>query len=53
MGQPRAVFTPKPGNDDIRLYVDMRHANKAILRERLPIPTLDDVLEELCFPSWI
>ena len=38
---------PKPGKDDIGLCVDMRRANKAILRETLPIPTVDEVLEEL------
>ena len=34
------VVTPKP-NGDIRLCVDMRRANKAIIRERHPIPTID------------
>ena len=32
---------------DIRLYVDMRRANQAIIRERLPVPTVDEVLESL------
>ena len=27
--------------------MDMRHANKAIIQERLPTPTVDEVLEEL------
>ena len=42
-----AVFAPKPDKDDERICVDMRRANDAILREKLPIPTLDEVLEEL------
>jgi len=37
---------PKPSRA-IRLCVDMRCPNKAIIRERLPIPTVDEVLEEL------
>ena len=40
------VVTPKP-NGDIRLCVDMRRANQAILRERHPIPTIDEILEQL------
>lgn len=40
------VAAPKP-NGDIRLCVDMRQANSAILRERHPIPTLVEVLQNL------
>ena len=40
------VVAPKP-SCEIRLCVDMRRANEAIIRERLPIPTIDEVLEEL------
>ncbi|XP_044182144.1 uncharacterized protein K02A2.6-like [Acropora millepora] len=39
------VVVPKP-NGDVRLCVDMRCANKAIIRERHPIPTIDEVLED-------
>ena len=42
---PVAVV-PKP-TGDIRLCVDMRKANRAIVRERHPIPTVDDVLYQL------
>jgi transposase InsO family protein len=39
------VAVPKPHSDgEIRLCTDMRCANKAILRERHPMPTIDDVL---------
>ena len=37
------VVVPKQ-NGEIRLCVDMRRANEAIIRERHPIPTVDDVL---------
>jgi hypothetical protein len=40
------VIVPKPSGD-IRLCVDMRRANLAIVRERHPIPTVDDVLYQL------
>lgn len=40
------VVVPKP-TGDIRLCVDMRKANRAIVRERHPIPTVDDVLYQL------
>ena len=40
------VVVPKPSGE-VRLCVDMRQANQAIIRERLPIPIVDEVLEEL------
>ena len=40
------VVAPK-ASGDIRLCVDMRRANEAIIRERLPIPTIGEVLESL------
>ena len=40
------VVVPKQ-NDEIRLCVDMRRANEAIIRERYPIPTVDEVLQSL------
>ena len=40
------VVVPKP-NGEIRLCVDMRQANGAIVRERHPIPTVDEVLHDL------
>ncbi|XP_014677655.1 PREDICTED: uncharacterized protein K02A2.6-like [Priapulus caudatus] len=40
------VIVPKR-NGEIRLCIDMRMANKAIIRERHPIPTIDDVLHDL------
>ena len=40
------VVVPKQ-NDEIRLCVDMRRANEAIIRERYPIPTVDEVLQSV------
>lgn len=38
------VVAPKP-KSDVRLCLDMRRANEAIVRERFPIPTVDEVLQ--------
>ena len=35
------VISPKPGKDDVRICIHM------ILREKLPIPSMDEVLEEM------
>lgn len=40
------IVVPK-ANGGIRICVDMRRANEAIVRERHPIPTVDDVLYNL------
>ena len=39
------VVVPKP-NDDIRICVDMREAHTAVLRERFPLPKIDQTLEK-------
>ncbi|KAJ8369419.1 hypothetical protein SKAU_G00094470 [Synaphobranchus kaupii] len=38
------VIVPK-ANSEIRLCLDMRQANLAIIRERYPIPTVDELLQ--------
>ena len=40
------VVVLKPSGD-VRLCVDMRKANEAVVRERHPIPTVDDILYQL------
>ena len=40
------VAVPK-SNGDIRVCVDMRRVNEAILREHHPIPTLEETLQDL------
>ena len=40
------IVVPKP-NNDIRICVDMREANTAVLRERFPLPNIDQTLEEM------
>ena len=48
------IVVPKPSGD-IRLCVDMREANKVIIRQRHPIPTVDDILHRMnggeCFST--
>lgn len=42
------VIVPKPRNPNtFRLCVDMRKANRAIKRERHPMPTIDEIFAEL------
>ena len=38
------VVVPK-SKEEIRLCIDMRHANEAIVRGRHPIPTVDEILQ--------
>ena len=40
------VVVPK-SDGDVRVCVDMRRANEAIIRERHPIPTVEEVLYDL------
>ena len=40
------VIVPKL-HCDVRICVDMRRANQAIIRERQPIPTVEEVLQDL------
>ena len=43
-----SALVPIPkSNNDIRLCVDMRCANKAIQRERFPLPNIDETLEQI------
>lgn len=39
------ITVQKKSGGDIKLCVDMRRANEAIIRERIPMPTVDEVLE--------
>ena len=41
------MFVPKPNKGDLLICIDMRRANEAIEREKLPIPTVDELLEEM------
>ena len=41
------VVVPKAEGKDISVCVDMRRANEAIIRERHPIPTIEEVLYDL------
>ena len=41
------VTPPKKNPDEIRLCVDMREANKAIVRERHVLPTIDELINDM------
>ena len=41
------VTVPKPKNDSLRLCLDMRRPNLSILREKHPIPKLEEVLPNI------
>ena len=40
------VVVPKP-NGEVRICVDMRRVNTAVIRERYPIPTVEKILQDL------
>ncbi len=40
------VVVPKP-NSEVRICVDMRRMNTAVIRERYPIPTIEESLQNL------
>ena len=40
------VMVPKP-NGDLRICVDMRKVNTAVIRERYPIATIEEILHDL------
>ena len=40
------VVTPK-NNGDVRICLDARQVNKAILREKYPIPTIESIIDEM------
>jgi hypothetical protein len=47
------VIIPKPNNtEEVRLCIDMRQVNKAILRQRNPSPTIEDVLFTVNGSRW-
>lgn len=41
------VVTPKNGGKSVRLCVDMRQANKAIIPDRHPLPTFEEIMPNL------
>lgn len=43
------VILPKR-DKDIRMCLDMRKSNEAIVRERYPIPTVDEILQGMNGP---
>ncbi|CAB4019152.1 Retrovirus-related Pol poly from transposon, partial [Paramuricea clavata] len=43
---PKVFEVPKP-NGEVRICVDMRRVNTAVIRERYPIPTVEEILQDL------
>ena len=41
------VFVVPKADNDIYLCVDVRQANKTVLQERQPIPTVEEVLQDM------
>ena len=41
------VVIPKPKTDDVRLVLDMRVPNTALIRRRVQIPTVDEILHQM------
>ena len=41
------VFVVPKADNDIHLCVDVRQANKTVLQERQPIPTVEEVLQDM------
>ncbi|CAK1599301.1 unnamed protein product [Parnassius mnemosyne] len=39
-------------DDDIRIYLDMRAANKAIIRENHPLPTMGQLIPKFCKATY-
>nr|XP_029720521.1 uncharacterized protein K02A2.6-like [Aedes albopictus] len=49
----RLVVRPKPGDtSEVRLCVDMRDANKAIIPQHYPLPTFDSIIPHLNNCKW-
>ena len=46
------VIVPKPYGD-VRICVDMKLVNQAIIRERQPIPTFEEVLQDLSAAQYL
>lgn len=39
-------------NNEIRICVDMRQANRAIVRERFPLPVIEEILDKVKGSQW-
>ena len=46
------VPVPKKGGEEVRICIDMREANEAILRVRHPMPTIEDILLTVGQGKW-